>query len=111
MKVLVCGGRDYADRNNIFDTLDSLHEDTAITTIIHGGARGADSLADAWARSRGIKTHVFFPDWDKYGNAAGPIRNQQMLKEGNPDYVVAFPGGKGTEHMISIAQSAGLRIY
>ena len=31
-----------------------------------------------------------------------------MLKEGQPDAVVAFPGGSGTNHMITIAEKEGL---
>ena len=38
-----------------------------------------------------------------YGKAAGPIRNQQMLDEGKPDVVIAFPGASGTADMINRA--------
>lgn len=46
----------------------------------------------------------------KHGRAAGPIRNQQMLDEGKPHLVVAFPGGTGTADMVRRAQAAGVLV-
>jgi len=43
-----------------------------------------------------------------YKNAAGPIRNQWMLKYGKPDLVLALPGGAGTASMIDLASKAGV---
>lgn len=52
-----------------------------------------------------------FPaDWDKYGKRAGYLRNVQMLDEGKPDLVVAFPGGKGTAMMVKLAKERGVRV-
>ena len=108
MKVLVCGGRDYQDRDHVFLQMDRLHVLYHFTEVIHGGASGADNLADEWAVSRGIHQSVFKADWKEYGNAAGPIRNQEMLMMGHPDMVVAFPGGKGTQNMK--LQAMGMRV-
>ena len=110
MKVLVCGGRDFNDQPFLYGVLDSFGFGP-ITTIIHGAARGADSMAGKWARDRKIPELVFPADWNLYGKQAGPIRNQQMLDQGQPDIVVAFPGGRGTAHMISIASKAGVIVY
>lgn len=78
-------------------------------TLISGMARGADTLAAKFAASI---CHVskFPADWDTHGRAAGLIRNQQMLDEGQPDIVIAFPGGRGTEHMKKIARKAGVKV-
>lgn len=46
----------------------------------------------------------------RLGRAAGPMRNKQMLEEGKPDLVVAFPGGAGTENMVKQAKAAGIRV-
>jgi hypothetical protein len=107
MRVLVCGGRNYRDRRLVFHTLDSL---VGISTLIHGCASGADGLAARWARARGVPQEPYPPNWRRYGLAAGPIRNQQMLDEGRPDLVVAFPGGKGTFNMVDKAEGAGVRV-
>lgn len=79
-------------------------------TFISGKAKGADSLGEKYAKEWGAKVLEFPADWDKYGKRAGPIRNQQMLDEGKPDLVVAFPtkNSKGTYHMIRIAKEAGV---
>lgn len=108
--VLVCGGRDYHKRHKVFEELDKAHALLPITLIIHGDAKGADLLADAWALSRGIPRRAYPADWNKNGRAAGPIRNQRMLAEGRPDRVIAFPGGKGTADMVGRALKAGLPV-
>ena len=59
MDLLVCGGRDYQDYQALRSTLDRLHKDLHFTTIIHGAARGADSLAGRWARERNIPVREF----------------------------------------------------
>jgi hypothetical protein len=108
MKILVCGGRDFNNRAIADVHLDAFANNE--TTIIHGAARGADSLADAWAKDNGVTVKAYPADWNKYGKRAGYIRNVQMLNEGKPDLVIAFPGGKGTDMMIMLAQSANVRV-
>jgi hypothetical protein len=79
-----------------------------ITCIIHGGARGADHMAGLWARKHDINMKQYPADWDKHGNAAGPIRNAQMLAEGFPDICVAFPGGRSCTTARLIRQGAAV---
>ncbi len=110
-RVLVCGGRDYADEKAVWLALSLAHENGGIDEIIEGGARGADTLARCWARRCGITVRTFPAEWDRYGKAAGYRRNAQMLAEGRPHYVVAFPGGRGTENMIGIAAAAGIPVW
>jgi len=93
MRVLVCGGRAFDDREKLFQSLDRQHAVTPFSLLIEGGARGADQLAMSWAHERGIEHLRFDADWEARGRAAGPIRNQRMLDEGRPDVVIAFPGG------------------
>jgi hypothetical protein len=111
MRILVCGGRDFKDRQRLFVVLDQVHSKRGIDIIISGAARGADTLAVDWAKSREIAYQEFPADWDQYGKAAGPIRNRQMLVEGKPDGVIAFPGGNGTADMIRQSKKAGLKVY
>lgn len=110
MIVLVCGGRYYQDRHFVFGVLNQVHEGTPITKILNGGATGADTLGRMWAETKNIPRKTFYPRWDVHGKAGGSIRNQRMLDEGHPDLVVAFPGGNGTAHMISLAEAAGVRV-
>lgn len=110
MKVLVCGGRDYDDRDKVFSVLDGLKEKYGIDYVIEGGAKGADSIAKEWRQERGIIGATFKADWNKWGKRAGVIRNTSMLFAGNPDYVIAFPGGRGTENMLEQSVENGFTL-
>lgn len=111
MKVLVCGGRNFNDALTLGSWLGGIHKNNGpITLLIEGGARGADHMAREFAEWSGIPIKTFEADWDAYGKAAGPRRNQQMLDEGKPDLVVAFEGGRGTANMIEQAKAAGVRV-
>lgn len=110
LRVLVCGGRDFNNRKIAYAALDQLDKEYKFDTLIDGMAKGADELGFDWAISRGVVTERYRADWDKFGKSAGPIRNQQMLTEGVPDLVVAFPGGVGTADMINRAEKAGIPV-
>lgn len=109
--ILVCGSRNFRNKEVIFDALNSLDRKYGLTTLIHGGASGADTLAGMWAKEWGVTVHVHPADWAKHGNAAGPIRNRDMLERGKPDLVVAFPGGKGTADMVRQARASGIEVF
>lgn len=111
LRVLVCGGRYYDNRTRVFQVLDYYHNERGIKRVIEGGASGADKLAGEWALSREVDCVICPAQWKKHGNAAGPIRNQRMLDKYKPDLVLAFPGGRGTAHMVSIAREAGVPVY
>ena len=102
VRILVCGGRSFSDSFIVSSTLNVLTHGYDNITIIHGGATGADELADVWASRRGATVEKYPADWS-LGKAAGPIRNRLMLREGDPSIVVAFAGGRGTEDMVKQA--------
>jgi predicted Rossmann-fold nucleotide-binding protein len=109
--ILVCGGRDFNDERFVNHILDKANAERGIIAIIQGGAKGADSLAAKWAKANRIPCKAFHADWNLHGKAAGHIRNKQMLDEGKPDAVIAFPGGAGTANMVEQARNAGLPIW
>jgi len=106
MRLAVTGGRAFANRDFVFYQLDRWHAGKPIGLLIHGGANGADSLAQEWAIERGI-TYVVFPvtpsEYSEYGRAAPLRRNLRMLIDGAPDDLLAFPGFRGTEHCVQTA--------
>lgn len=108
MKVLVCGDRNWNDPKLIKLRLKKLSRNTI---IIHGAARGADTLAGIAAKELGMEVIEFPAKWNIYGIAAGPIRNQQMLEQ-NPDLVIAFhddiDSSKGTKDMMNRAKRKGI---
>lgn len=104
MRVLVCGGRDFSDRRYLAAALEELHAQQAFTLVVTGGASGADALADDWAKRKGIDRAIFPANWGGRGVMAGPHRNALMLFLGQPEIVVAFPGGRGTADMVLRAE-------
>ena len=123
-KVIVCGGRRYANRSFVKKILDISHSSITISCVVHGGAGafdpdtgevlyGADLLAGEWAMENGIKIKdytVTSADWKRYGKRAGILRNMQMFDHENPDYVIAFPGGTGTRQMVEYALNHGKEV-
>ena len=109
-RVLVCGGRDFSDRERVFDVLDAFHDAATIDLIIEGGAKGADTYSAWWADKRGVARERYEADWENQGSFAGPARNKRMLDEGKPDLVIAFPGGRGTADMVRKARKAGVEV-
>lgn len=112
LRVLVCGGRDFAKRQFVYTVLDAMleaHRDRGLL-VIHGGARGADRLAGDWACARGVPCMVFPAPWAGLGKQAGPARNGWMLAHGRPDVAVRFPGGRGTDDMVERCLRAGVQV-
>lgn len=114
LRVLVCGGRNFADTRLLCSVLDRIEAEHGISCIISGCATGADSDAIGWAyddqRHPTIKVERFPARWKEQGRLAGPIRNSVMLKQGKPDLIVAFDGGRGTADMVRKAKAAGVRV-
>ena len=108
MNVLVCGGRDYTDEKRLFDLLD--FNRGKIRMIVHGAAKGADTLAGKWAATRLVPCLRVPAEWEKFGKRAGAVRNRLMLALVEVDLVVAFPGGAGTKMMMELARKDGVRV-
>ena len=53
--VLVTGGRDYTDIGTVFDCLTKLNNQFEILIIVHGDAKGADTLAYEVCKEVGIE--------------------------------------------------------
>lgn len=111
-RVLVCGGRNYSEFKRVGKALEIVWlNSVGSLVVIEGGATGADQAAKEWAEDHaefGVM-HLQFPaNWKEHRRAAGPIRNAQMLNEGCPDLCIWFPGGKGTQNMISQTRKANI---
>lgn len=80
------------------------------TRILHGGARGADTLAAGIARMVGLDVQEFRADWT-LGARAGIVRNLEML-DADPDLVLAFWDGqsRGTGHVIGESRARGIAL-
>lgn len=105
-RVLVTGGRDYTNHDALWAVLNELKP----SVIIHGGARGADTLAGEWAEWAGVPTIVSPANWNLMGPVAGLLRNVRMLEQYKPDIVVACSGGAGTRNCVSNALLRGIPV-
>lgn len=109
--ILVCGGRDYANRDLVFATLDLWVVQIGEFITLQGGATGADALAAEWADSRELPCIRHPARWKWLGHkGAGHARNEEMLKQWKPDAVLAFPGGTGTHDMKLRAKARGVHV-
>ena len=114
-RIVIAGSRGFEDYALLEQTLDHiLDEQTDTIELVSGHAKGADLLAEQYAKENNLPIHIIKPDWKAYGRAAGPIRNRQMLdyaKEESP-LVVAFWDGqsKGTRNTIETARSLGIPV-
>lgn len=110
LRILVCGSREWKNKNVIMKTLLELQP----TIVIEGGCRGADTLAKECVMELNIgkEYHIevdeYKADWRRYGRGAGPIRNKEMIEEGRPALVVAFHNdltkSAGTRNMVMQAR-------
>lgn len=107
-RIIVSGGRDFEDyeylKHKLDDMISKLNGHRII--IISGGAKGADALAEQYARDNGIEFKRFNAQWDLFGRRAGYIRNETMLdyaeEATGKSVLVAFWDGqsRGTAHII-----------
>lgn len=130
--ILITGARDYPDlQKATFITMEAFCK--CGTVLVHGGARGIDrevsKAFDMHVRmsplllATGSQSIPFRAEWAKYGKAAGPIRNKEMVdyvvarqKEGNEVTCLAFPleprmPHSGTWDCIDRIREAGLELY
>ena len=104
MRVLICGDREWCNRSVIMKVIQELKP----KIIIEGGCRGVDTLARECANILHIEVHEYRAEWQRFGRAAGPIRNKEMIEEGRPSLVVAFHNNldksSGTKNMVKQAK-------
>ncbi len=112
--VIISGGRDqdgpeiHADMGEILGFLQMFYGNDL--RVLHGAARGVDSVAQETCDDLGITVKAYPADWDANPRAAGVIRNRQMAdlvakwsKSGHTGELIAFRGGNGTENMVKEA--------
>lgn len=109
MRIVVSGGRNITDVKTVERGLDGHFGCKDI--VITGGCRGVDQIAHYYASRFFVKTEVHTAAWEKYGKAAGPIRNREMIKDA--DILIAFWDGesRGTKDAIDLANEYGVETH
>jgi len=115
IKLALVGSRDYDNyaefKTIINGTLKKWnYKISDIEKVVSGGAKGADTLADKWAKENKLPITTYIPDWKAFGTAAGPMRNTDIVKECT--HVIAFPSreGAGTQDTIAKAKKANKKV-
>jgi hypothetical protein len=107
MQLAIVGSRDFRDEKafeeRVKEFLSGYNNNELPEAVVSGGATGADTLAKNWAKKNGVKLVEYKADFNRYGKAAGPIRNALIVKDCT--HVLAFPSrhGKGTQDTIKKA--------
>ena len=114
MRILVTGSRDWTDGDAIESAMWHAWTDAGSppinsVTLVHGCARGADTIAASIARKIGMKVDEHPAAWDTRGRAAGVIRNSEMVNAG-ADVCLAFirNRSRGATHCANAAERAGI---
>jgi hypothetical protein len=129
MRILITGSRDFSDARTVMrgitvaiETLITKFPDDKEIVIVHGAARGADTLAENYVHntaqyltSKGyrIRQEKHPAKWDDHGRSAGPIRNQEMVDKGADICVAFIKGGaanRGTTDCSGRARKAGIEV-
>ncbi|NJO91637.1 MAG: DUF2493 domain-containing protein [Chloroflexia bacterium] len=108
MTLGVIGSRKFTDEALLRHHLDMLQQD--ISAIVNRGAKGADQMAEAWAKDKGIPTIIFLHEYDKYGRGAPLKRNHLIIAES--DHILAIIAGesRGTHYTIRAAEKTGKEV-
>jgi hypothetical protein len=111
MRILICGSRTWTDRERMRKFVEALPDDTV---VIHGAASGSRHDRRGGSQAPGADGGRVPEQWSRYGRAAGPIRNRQMLKQGRPDRVAVahdnFTASHRTRDMVEQAIAAGIPV-
>jgi hypothetical protein len=114
VKLVVAGSRSFNDYQKMSLILDNFRRrcvaEGKILHIAGGGARGADSCAELYAKRNGIPFMSFPADWDRYGRSAGFRRNEEMARFGTELFVFWDGSSRGTRHMIVSMKKRSKRV-
>jgi hypothetical protein len=109
VRTIVAGSRTVTEYNLVASAIAGAP--WSLSVIISGGAKGVDTLGEAYAHLHQLPLEIFNADWNKYGRAAGHMRNEEMAK--NADALIAIWDGesRGTANMIETAKKYKLNLY
>ena len=108
--VAITGGKQVADADAVWTTLDRTHEKYGDMVLLHGGGPGVEKIAASWAEARGVDQVVCRPDWNAHGKAA-PFRRNDELLNFLPKGVIAFPGSGITGNLVDKARQLGIPVH
>ena len=108
MKTIIAGSRNFYGYAVLEEMINVITWE--ITEVVSGGAKGVDKMGELWADDHNVPLIRFPAEWDKYGKAAGYIRNKQMAEYADALIAIQLQGSKGTANMITLAREMGLKV-
>lgn len=109
MKTIIAGSRSIDNMLVLHDAI--VQCKWVITGILCGQAKGVDTLGKIWGLANNIPVCYYPADWDKYGKAAGHIRNAEMAKDADALLAIWDGVSKGTANMITQARRLKLKVH
>lgn len=111
MKIGIVGSRTFEEYTAMSDFIKEKIDLGDYDTVVSGGAVGADNLAERFARENGLRMIVHSPEWNRFGNNAGFIRNSKIVEES--DIIFAFWDGRsrGTADTMEKARRQNKKVY
>ena len=98
-KLAIVGSRDFTDYALMKKVLDPQLE--KISLIISGGAKGADTLAQRYAKENGIPIHIYYPNYKEFGYSAPLRRNVVIANLAERMVAFGYADSKGTRHVVN----------
>ena len=111
MKTIIAGSRTITNYEFFKKIMDQCPWKSEITEVVTGKCKGVDTLGERWADEKGLPKKPFPADWNKFGDAAGPIRNEEMAKYADAAIIIHREGSRGTQNMKDLADQYGLKVY
>jgi predicted Rossmann fold nucleotide-binding protein DprA/Smf involved in DNA uptake len=115
MKVIIAGSRSITDVDAVCKAIQKAFitswAASVITEVVCGMAPGVDTIGKSWAEAWAIPVKEFPADWDKYGKAAGPIRNRQMAEYADAAIVIWDGKSSGSKNMITTMNKLGKPVH
>ena len=110
-RVIIAGSRGFNDWLLMWEFLERKIEPfifftlaDKVTEIVSGTANGADKLGERYAKAKGLPVKRFPADWNRYGKAAGHIRNKRMAEYADACVVFWDGESRGEKNMIDCAR-------
>ena len=108
--VAITGGKEIADADVVWTTLDRAKEKYGDMVLLHGGGPGVEKIAASSAETRGVNQMICRPDWNAHGKAA-PFRRNDELLNFLPKGVIAVPGSGITGNLVDKARQLGIPVF